>query len=86
MSPKVIKVRPIGFHKLYLKFTDGTSGFFDVSPYWNSSFFEELKNPIYFRRVKVWNGTVQCPHEQDFAPETLYLELERENSANRESY
>lgn len=75
MNPKVIKVRPIGKSILYLKFNTGESGFFDISPYWGSSFFKELQDINYFRRVKVWNGTVQWPHEQDFAPETLYLEL-----------
>ena len=75
MNPKVIKVRSIGKSILYLKFNTGESGFFDISPYWGSGFFKELQDINYFRRVKVWNGTVQWPHEQDFAPETLYLEL-----------
>jgi len=74
MKEKVIKVRPIGKSILYLKFNSGESGLFDVSPYWNSSFFKELQDINYFRRVKVWNGTIQWPHEQDFAPETLYIE------------
>ncbi len=74
MNPKVIKVRAIGKSFLYLKFNSGESGLFDVKNYWNSSFFSELQDTNYFKRVKVWNGTVQWPHEQDFAPETLYLE------------
>src|SRR5437868_3050616 len=28
----------------------------------------------YFKHVTIAYGTVQWPHEQDFAPETLYLE------------
>ena len=67
MNAKIIKVRPIGKSILYLKFNSGESG-------WNSSFFQELQDINYFKKVKVWNGTVQWPHEQDFAPETLYLE------------
>jgi hypothetical protein len=77
MNPKIIKARPIGKSVLYLKFNNGESGFFDVSPYWNSNFFKELQDKNYFRRVKVWNGTIQWPHEQDFAPETLYLEFKK---------
>jgi Protein of unknown function (DUF2442) len=77
MNSKVIKVKPIGKSNLYLKFNNGESGLFDVSPYWNSSFFKELQDITYFRRVKVWNGTVQWPHEQDFAPETLSIELRK---------
>lgn len=74
MNAKIIKVRPIGKSILYLKFNSGESGLFDIAPYWNSSFFQELQDINYFKKVKVWNGTVQWPHEQDFAPETLYLE------------
>ena len=59
MNSKVTKVRPIGISTLYVKFNTGESGFFDVSPYWNSSFFKELQDINYFRRVKVWNGTIQ---------------------------
>jgi hypothetical protein len=77
MNSKVTKVRPIGISTLYVKFNTGESGFFDVSPYWNSSFFKELQDINYFRRVKDWNGTIQWPHEQDFAPETIYLESKR---------
>ena len=36
MNSKVTKVRPIGISTLYVKFNTGESGFFDVSPYWNS--------------------------------------------------
>jgi hypothetical protein len=30
----------------------------------------------YFRQVKIQNGTVTWPNEQDIAPETIYLESE----------
>jgi len=40
----------------------------------NSSFFKELQDWNYFRQVRISGRTVQWPHEQDIAPETLYLE------------
>jgi hypothetical protein len=47
---------------------------FDVRPYLDKGIFVELKDINYFRQVRVAFNTVQWPHEQDFAPETLYLE------------
>lgn len=70
----VIKVEPIKPSILKLTFTTNEVRYFDVSPYWNSSFFKELQDWDYFRQVRVSGRTVQWPHEQDIAPETLYLE------------
>jgi hypothetical protein len=33
-----------------------------------------LQNPNYFKQVKVLDGTVTWPHEQDICPDTLYLD------------
>jgi hypothetical protein len=46
-----------------------------------------LKDPNYFKQVRLAFGTVQWPHEQDISPETLYLEsigvVESSNINNR---
>ncbi|HQB84368.1 MAG TPA: DUF2442 domain-containing protein, partial [Candidatus Rifleibacterium sp.] len=39
--------------------------------------FRELKDPNYFSRASVQFGTVVWPHEQDFCPDTLYLESKK---------
>ncbi len=70
----VIKAEPVKPSILKLTFSTGEIKYFDVSPYWNSSFFKELQDWEYFKEVKVEGRTVQWPHEQDIAPETLYLE------------
>ncbi len=57
-----------------LTFADGAQRVFDVRPYLDKGIFVELKDINYFRQVRVAFNTVQWPHEQDFAPETLYLE------------
>jgi hypothetical protein len=36
--------------------------------------FQELQNIHYFNQVKVIDGTVVWPHEQDISPDTLYLD------------
>lgn len=53
---------------------DGTVRRFDVKPYLDFGVFRELKDLAYFNQVKLAFGTVQWPHEQDFSPDTLYLE------------
>lgn len=76
----VIKVEPIKPSILKITFSTNEIKYFDVSPYWNSSFFKELQNWDYFKLVKVSGRTVEWPHEQDIAPETLYIESSSEIS------
>jgi len=70
----VIKVEPIKPSILKLTFKSNEVKYFDVSVCWNSSFFKELQDWNYFRQVRVAGRTVQWPHEQDIAPDTLYME------------
>jgi len=72
---KVTKAVPQKGYSLYLEFSDGKKGVFDTKPYLNKGIFKELKNESYFNLVKIAFGTVQWPHEQDFAPETLHSEV-----------
>lgn len=58
---------------LDLRFSDGSFKRFDVSPYLDLGVFQELKDPNYFKQVRIAFGTVQWPNEQDFGPDTLYL-------------
>lgn len=75
---KVVAVEPLQNYRLKVTLSDGRKGVFDVTPYLNSDFFSELKNPKYFRRVHIDYGTVVWPHEQDIAPETIAYELQPE--------
>lgn len=71
---KVISVAPNNDFTLDLQFDDGTCKRFDVKPYLETGIFTELKDLEYFKDVSIVFGTVQWKNEQDFAPETLYLE------------
>lgn len=73
---RVLAVKPNDDFTLDLTFDDGLSRRFDAKPYLNTGIFVELKDPEYFMNVVVSYGTVQWKNEQDFAPETLYLESE----------
>ena len=71
---KVISVKANNDYTLDLKFNDGSVKRFDVKPYLKYEAFTELKDLAYFKQVALAFGTVKWPHEQDIAPETLFLE------------
>ena len=71
---RVVSATPEDDHSLILVFDNGSQRLFDVRPYLDKGIFTELKDLNYFRQVKIAFGTVQWPHQQDFTPETLYLE------------
>ncbi len=71
---KVIAVTANNDFSLDLEFDDGNVKRFDVRPYLDYEIFRELKDCSYFKQVRLAFGSVQWPHEQDFSPETLYLE------------
>ena len=73
---KVTAVRANEDYTLDLTFNDGSVKRFDVKPYLKYEVFKELKDLTYFKQVKLAFGTVQWPHEQDIAPETLFVEGE----------
>ena len=74
MNPRVINVKPIHDFKLLLLFTDGESGIYDCSRLLDFGVFKELQDINYFKQVKVVDGSVAWPHEQDICPDTLYLD------------
>ncbi|HEX5885301.1 MAG TPA: DUF2442 domain-containing protein [Pyrinomonadaceae bacterium] len=45
-----------------------------MKPYLKYEVFQELKDLAYFKQVALAFGTVQWPHEQDIAPDTLFVE------------
>jgi hypothetical protein len=71
---KVTAVKANDDYTLDLKFSDGSVKRFDVKPYLKYEVFGELKDLDYFKQVSLAFGTVLWPHEQDIAPETLFLE------------
>ena len=59
---------------LELTFDDGTVRLFDTKPYHDKGIFTDLKDLDYFKDFEIVYDTVQWKNEQDFAPETLYIE------------
>lgn len=81
MNPRIIQVETADDYKLRLIFTNGERGIFDCSSLLNFGVFKELGDINYFKQVKVSDGTVVWPHEQDICPDTLYLDSEKDNAS-----
>jgi hypothetical protein len=74
MNPRVKSVKSLDGYKLHIEFTNGEHGVFDCSEFLNFGVFSELKDINYFKQVKVEDGTIVWPHEQDICPDTLYID------------
>lgn len=74
LLPRVRDVRANEDHTLRIRFSDGRCKIYDVKPLLSFGVFRELKEMSYFKSVRVTNGTVRWPHEQDICPDTLYIE------------
>ena len=74
MNPRVADVVANDDFTLTLTFTSGETRVFDVRPYLDKGVFQELRDLKLFRTARVVMGTVQWLHEQDFCPDTLYVE------------
>jgi len=74
MNPRVTKLLEIDPPFLLMEFANGEVRRFDCGPFLDIGVFQELKDEPYFRKAVVSGGTIVWPHEQDFCPDTLYLD------------
>lgn len=78
MKIKSVEVFPN--YMLRLEYANGEARLFNGKELHGLSvFFDELKDPVYFKQVKidpVFENTVIWPHGQDMAPEWLYEKSE----------
>jgi hypothetical protein len=69
-------VRPLEAYQLELTFDNGVSGVVDIDGWLIGSggFMEPLKDPEFFRQVRVDEeaGTIQWPNGVDLCPDVLY--------------
>ncbi len=78
MLKDITEVKTHQNYTLELKFEDGISGTIDVSTLIEfSGIFERLKDPEYFRLVKLNSevGTIYWPNGADLDPDVLYAEI-----------
>lgn len=74
MNPRVSQVQYEGPHKLILTFTNNEVKEFDFTNYLSYPIYDSLKDDSYFRKARVFNGTIVWDDFTDFDPDTLYLE------------
>ncbi len=66
---RVVTVEPMEGYRLRVLLSNGKQGIFDVTPYLDKGVFLELKDPVYFRRVKAAFGGVIWPKQ--YAQQTI---------------
>lgn len=68
----VVEVRPLPPWRLWLRFDNGETRLFDMTPLLDRAPFQRLRSPGVFEAAHVAWGTVAWPGNLDIAPETLY--------------
>ena len=71
---RLLEVRVVTGHTVWLRFSDGTEGRVDLSGELQGPIFEPLRDPGYFSQLRVDPelDTIVWPNGADFAPEFLY--------------
>lgn len=70
---KVMGIRPLNDHKLWLRFSTGEARICDLKPMLDYPAFAPLKDEAVFRDVYIDYGIpIWCDGEVDIAPEALY--------------
>lgn len=67
----VVAARPLGGHRVWLRFDDGVEGEIDLSDELDGEIFEPLRDPRTFAGFFV-DDTLTWPNGADFAPEFLH--------------
>jgi Protein of unknown function (DUF2442) len=71
----IVEVRPLGGHRLFIRFEDGLAGELDFSEFLDfRGVFTDLRDPARFAEVRVvadW-GTIAWPNGADLDPDVLH--------------
>jgi hypothetical protein len=70
-SPKITEVKPLEDWKLHLILENEEERIFDMKPY-RYGVFVPLKDPDYFQRLRIVNGSIFWPHNQKLHYGMLY--------------
>ena len=77
-----VEVRPD--HRLFIAFSDGTSGEVDLSSRLFGPVFEPLRDPEMFGQVTIDEfGALTWPCGADLAPDALYRQLAKHGTTRR---
>jgi hypothetical protein len=76
--PEIVEVRPLGGHRLFLRFADGVCGELDFSASMTfEGVFADLRQPEVFAQARVNPdvGTIEWPTGADQDPLVLYARV-----------
>lgn len=73
MTPDVVRVLPSPEFFIEAEFANGEVRRLDMRPFLAYPAFAALKEPGFFMRAHVRNGTVAWSEQIDLSPDTLYL-------------
>lgn len=76
MSIDALDATPLSDFRVLVTLSGGRRGIFDVKPLLSWNAYRALRDPLYFRRVRVAHGVVCWPQDEDIAPETLEADLQ----------
>lgn len=80
----VKRINSIDGYKLNLTFNDNKTKIVDVEAYLDKGIFLIVKDPGYFKKVKIIGSTIAWPNGADFCPDTLYeIGVEVKSQARR---
>jgi Protein of unknown function (DUF2442) len=74
MNPRIIKVKPLSNFTLEIEFANAELKIFDVKPYLHYPIYEILQGENIFLTAQVSLSTIVWNDDNDFCPDTLYLE------------
>lgn len=75
MLKDIVEARPVGDHRLYVRFEDGAEGEVDLAEFVEfHGVFAILRDPAEFRKLRVDSelGTVCWPNGADLDPDVIY--------------
>ncbi|HDP33627.1 MAG TPA: DUF2442 domain-containing protein [Candidatus Hydrogenedentes bacterium] len=79
---RIVEAKPLDNYRVKVTTASGLTGIFDVKPYLGGSVFQELKDPTYFKRVRVERYGISWPHEQDFSSDTIIFDIQAAEKAH----
>ena len=68
---RITACRVLGDHKIEITFDDGFVGRLVLEEVLWGPVFEPLRDPRYFRRVRIEGDTIRWPNDADFCPDVL---------------
>ena len=87
ITPRIIEVKALEKYYIYLKFKTGEEKVYDMTLCINEiEYYKNLKNRVYFTKVKPRGCTVEWEKGEDVCPENLYYDSIEYNEFLKQHY